>query len=218
MRGLLTSATYLKCRNGDSSKHGSFPKENEGSIKQQTQIKQIKKMDGDHCESCEGKAITHAKGGEEKIPSEKFQKIRVSTVSSIKQNDGENYMNFIQTSLKTSVVLLLISGLIYVVPSAVNAEESFSQTSQPAVSQNDLKTFAEAYTEVTQIYNVYENRITKAKEPDQATALQQEANKKMNQAVMDNGLSIEDYNAIYQKIENDPSLQQQFAQVLSQNP
>jgi hypothetical protein len=44
MRGLLTSATYLKCRNGDSSKHGSFPKENEGSIKQQTQIKQIKKI------------------------------------------------------------------------------------------------------------------------------------------------------------------------------
>jgi hypothetical protein len=127
-------------------------------------------------------------------------------------------MNFIQTSLKTSVVLLLVSGLIYVVPSVINAEESLSQTSQPAVSQNDLKTFAEAYTEVTQIYSVYENRITKAKEPDQATALQQEANQKMNQAVMDNGLSIEDYNAIYQKIENDPSLQQQFTQVLSQNP
>jgi hypothetical protein len=40
----------------------------------------------------------------------------------------------------------------------------------------------------------------------------------MNQAVTDHGLSIEDYNSIYRTIEKDPSLKQQFTQVLSQNP
>lgn len=127
-------------------------------------------------------------------------------------------MNFIQISLKASFGLLLVSGLMGFVPSVIHAEESLSQTSQQAVSQSDIKSFAEAYTEVAQIYTVYENRITKSKEPDQATALQQEANKKMNQVVIDSGLSIEDYNAIYKKIENDPGLQQQLTQVLTQNP
>jgi hypothetical protein len=166
------------------------------------------------------KTITHAKGGEEKIPSENLKRFLWPRYhqSKIKQNEGENCMNFIQPSLKSSFGLLLVSGLMSVVPSVINAEESLNQTSPQAVSQSDIKSFAEAYTEVTQIYNVYENRITKSKEPDQATALQQEANKKMNQAVIDNGLSIEDYNAIYKKIEKDPGLKQQFTQVLSQTP
>lgn len=126
-------------------------------------------------------------------------------------------MSRMQTSIKSSVVMLLASGLFTAVPLAAHAEEGFSQASQQEISKNELKTFAEAYTEVTQIYNTYENRITQSKEPDQATALQQEANQKMNQAVMDKGLSIEDYNSIYKKIEQDPGLQQQFTQVLSEN-
>jgi hypothetical protein len=128
-------------------------------------------------------------------------------------------MNLIQTNLKTFMVFLLISGLINVIPFAINAEElSQSSPQQKEVSQDDLKIFAEAYTEVSQIYNVYENRITQSKEPDQAMALQQEANQKMNQAVQEKGLSIEDYNAIYRTIEKDPNLQQQFTQVLSEKP
>jgi GTP1/Obg family GTP-binding protein len=104
------------------------------------------------------------------------------------------------------------------VPFTVNAEESLSLASQQEVSQDDLKTFAEAYAQVSQVYNVYENRIIKSKEPGQATALQQEANQKMNQAVRNHGLSIEDYNSIHRMIEKDPSLKQQLTQLLIENP
>lgn len=127
-------------------------------------------------------------------------------------------MNLIQTNLKVFIVLFLISGLINAVPFTVNAEESLSRASQQEVSQDDLKTFAEAYTQVSQVYNVYENRIIKSKEPGQATALQQEANQKMNQAVRNHGLSIEDYNSIHRMIEKDPSLKQQLTQLLIENP
>jgi hypothetical protein len=127
-------------------------------------------------------------------------------------------MNLIQTTFKSFIALLLMSGLIHAVPFAVHAEEGLpTQASQQKVSEEDLKTFADAYTEVTQIYNDYENRITQSKEPDQATALQQEANQKMNQVVKEKGLSIEDYNAIYRTIENDPVIQQQFTQILTEN-
>lgn len=127
-------------------------------------------------------------------------------------------MNLIQTNLKVFIVLFLISGLINAVPFTVNAEESLSLASQQEVSQDDLKTFAEAYAQVSQVYNVYENRIIKSKEPGQATALQQEANQKMNQAVRNHGLSIEDYNSIHRMIEKDPSLKQQLTQLLIENP
>ncbi len=126
-------------------------------------------------------------------------------------------MKLIHHNLKSFFALLLISGFINI-PFATHAEDGLSQASQQEVSDADLKTFAEAYTEVTQIYNVYENRITKSKEQEQAMALQQEANQKMNQAVKDKGLSIEDYNSIYKQIENNPSLQQQFTQVLTETP
>jgi hypothetical protein len=127
-------------------------------------------------------------------------------------------MNAIKINIKSVFTLLLISGFLTVVPFAVHADPGVSGSPQQELTQSDLETFAKAYTEVTQIYTVYEHRITESSEPEQATALQQEANEKMNQAVMDNGLSIEDYNAIYRTIEQDPALQQQFTQVLSETP
>ena len=128
-------------------------------------------------------------------------------------------MNAIKINLKSFFMFLLISGFILTaVPFVAQADQSMAPSSGQEVSKDELETFAKAYTEVSQIYNVYENRITQSKEPEQATALQQEANKKMNQAVTDHGLSIEDYNSIYRTIEKDPSLKQQFTQVLSENP
>jgi hypothetical protein len=127
-------------------------------------------------------------------------------------------MNAIKINIKSVFTLLLVSGFLTFVPFAVHADPGVSGSPQQDLTQSDLKTFAKAYTEVTQIYTVYEHRITESSEPEQATALQQEANEKMNQAVMDNGLTIEDYNAIYRTIEQDPALQQQFTQVLSETP
>jgi hypothetical protein len=156
-------------------------------------------------------------GKEVEISSEKLEGVLVSTLSPSRRMK-EKIMNLIQTNLKVFIVLFLISGLINAVPFTVNAEESLSLASQQEVSQDDLKTFAEAYAQVSQVYNVYENRIIKSKEPGQATALQQEANQKMNQAVRNHGLSIEDYNSIHRMIEKDPSLKQQLTQLLIENP
>lgn len=124
--------------------------------------------------------------------------------------------NAIQSNFRSLLAFLVITGSAGVFPLQVIADDGRSLASQQAISQDELQTFAEAYSQVTQIYNLYEQRITNSSESAQATALQQEANKKMNQAVVDNGLSIEDYNAIYRTIENDPSLQRQFTQALTQ--
>lgn len=79
----------------------------------------------------------------------------------------------------------------------------------------NLEPFAGAYKEVSQIHTAYKQRIIQAKDPAQTDALQQEANQKMNQAVADHGLTIADYNKIFQSIQNDPELKEEFMTVLN---
>jgi hypothetical protein len=126
-------------------------------------------------------------------------------------------MKVIRNNLMSLVGLLIAAGILTVGPAMAGSDQGQPMSaSQQEVTQDDLKTFAEAYTQVTQIYNAYEQRIINTSEPGEANALQQEANEKMNQAVMDTGLSIEDYNSMYRAIENDQGLQNELTQVLSQ--
>lgn len=119
-------------------------------------------------------------------------------------------------NLMSLVGSLIMAGILTVTPAMAGPSQGQAVPPAEDVTQDDLKTFAEAYTQVTQIYNAYEQRIINSSEPAEANALQQEANEKMNQAVMDSGLSIEDYNSMYRAIENDQGLQNELTQVLSQ--
>ncbi|MEO6202739.1 MAG: DUF4168 domain-containing protein, partial [Nitrospirales bacterium] len=75
--------------------------------------------------------------------------------------------------------------------------------------------FAGAYKEISQIHTTYKERIMQADDPGNSEALQQEANEKMSQAVTDHGLTISDYNTIFQSIQNDPALKEEFMTVLN---
>ena len=99
---------------------------------------------------------------------------------------------------------------------ALKAEVIQAQPSERENSENILKPFAGAYNEISQIHTSYEERIIQSNDPAQADALQQEANQKMQQAVANHGLTVEDYNALYKSIKNDPDLKKEFLMVLNQ--
>jgi hypothetical protein len=125
-------------------------------------------------------------------------------------------MKSIPVSLKSLRVLLLITSVLCLSPlAALKAQVVKSQPPQEEMSGNILEPFAEAYKEVSQIHTTYEQRIIQSNDPTQADVLQQEANQKMNQAVVDHGLTIEDYNTIFKNIENDPALKKEFMTVLN---
>ena len=125
-------------------------------------------------------------------------------------------MKSISMSLKSLSVLLLITGVLILAPLAVlNAEVAQSQPAERELSENMLEPFAGAYKEISQIHTTYEQRIIQSNDPAQADALQQEANQKMQQAVADHGLTVEDYNTLYKTIENDPALKKEFLMVLN---
>jgi hypothetical protein len=128
-------------------------------------------------------------------------------------------MKSIPMRLKSLRVLFLIISVLCLSPlAALNAQVAESQPPQKEINGDILEPFAGAYKEVSQIHTTYEQRIIKSNEPAQADALQQEANQKMKQAVVDHGMTIEDYNTIFQNIQNDPDLKKEFMTVLNRTP
>ena len=128
-------------------------------------------------------------------------------------------MNSMAMSLQALGVLVLTISLSGLSPlAAVNAQEVGSQPSPKELMGPNLEPFAGAYKEISQIHTTYKERIVQAADPTQSEALQQEANEKMSQAVADHGLTIGDYNTIFQKIQSDPALKEEFLTVLNRTP
>ena len=128
-------------------------------------------------------------------------------------------MNFMAMSLQALRVLLLIISVGGLSPLApLNAQDVGSQPLSKERIGPNLEPFAGAYKEISQIHTTYKERIVRAADPTQGEALQQEANEKMSQAVADHGLTIGDYNTIFQKIQSDPALKEEFLTVLNRTP
>ncbi|MCX4187502.1 DUF4168 domain-containing protein [Methylophaga sp. OBS4] len=66
------------------------------------------------------------------------------------------------------------------------------------LNQADLESIREEYAA----------KLEKADDPDQATALQQEASQTMVQAVQSAGLDVETYSQIAQAVRDDPALRE----------
>ena len=123
-------------------------------------------------------------------------------------------MNCISMSLKTLWALLLITSIWVVSPlTPLNAQNIEPRSPSKELIGPKLQPFVEAFKEVSQIHDEYKERILIADDPTQIETLQQEANQKMTQAVADHGLTIGDYNTIFQTIQNDPALKEEFMTV-----
>ncbi|MCA9500037.1 MAG: DUF4168 domain-containing protein [Nitrospira sp.] len=132
-------------------------------------------------------------------------------------------MNGMAMSLRKLSVLLVIPGIFGLGPisvvdaQGVNSQPQTveSQSMQKELIEPNLEPFAGAYKEISQIHTAYKERIIQTDDPSKSEALQEEANQKMTQAVADHGLTITDYNKIFQSIQNDPALKEEFMTVLN---
>jgi hypothetical protein len=145
-----------------------------------------------------------------------IREAQVVIMFSFKPFIRRNIMKSISMRLKSLRVLLLITSTLCLSPlPALKAQVAESQPPQKELTGDILEPFAGAYKEVSKIHTTYEQRIMQSNDPTQADALQQEANQKMKQAVVDHGLTIEDYNTLFKSIENDPALKEKFMTVLN---
>ncbi|GJL55248.1 MAG: hypothetical protein NPIRA02_23800 [Nitrospirales bacterium] len=125
-------------------------------------------------------------------------------------------MNSMTRKSKSLCGFLLVSSLLVLFPlGTLSAQPVESQPAAEQITGEKLEPFAGAYKKVSEINAAYKERIVEAGDPAKTQALQEEANEKMNQAVHDHGLTIEDYNTIFKAILNDEQLKEEFMTVLN---
>jgi|GEM_PF-394249 len=84
------------------------------------------------------------------------------------------------------------------------------QTEQIDVSDSDVQGFVEAYMAVQAVNQEYTQKLQAVEDPEEATELQQEAQGKMEEAVSDSGLSIDQYQQIANQAGQDEELRGQI--------
>jgi hypothetical protein len=80
--------------------------------------------------------------------------------------------------------------------------------------QEELVQFTEAFLEVTEIRQDMEAQVAQAQSPEEANALQQEANDQMVAALDDHGMTTERYSEIVNLINQDEAVRNDFEELL----
>lgn len=77
--------------------------------------------------------------------------------------------------------------------------------------------FIDAYADIMDIQVSYTEQLEAVTEEAEANALQQQAQMEMQEAVVDNELTIQQYNQIIQMAANNPELQQELEAAIQEN-
>lgn len=88
------------------------------------------------------------------------------------------------------------------------------QAPQMEVDDATVNNFVGAYTDVQKIHNEYAQRLQNVEDAEEATGLQQEAQNKMQEAVTDNNITVEEYQTIAQQIGQDAELRSRIQERL----
>ena len=119
------------------------------------------------------------------------------------------------TMLKSRVVSASLLALFMAAGSSQVLAQQASQPQAPQtapamqasdISDKKLEKFAESLDQIMEIRQDFTAKLEKTGDPAEAQQLQQQANEKMMETVENNNLSIEEYNAINQAVQNDPQL------------
>jgi hypothetical protein len=103
---------------------------------------------------------------------------------------------------------LLLSMLLPA--SMIQAQEAVPGPSTPgeqrAVSETELRSFAKAYVEFEKIRNEYAPKVGSAATPQEKGAVEQEAVVKFGKALEKEGMTMQQYSALYQTVSVDQQL------------
>ena len=119
--------------------------------------------------------------------------------------------------------LLTISALFSAALLAGSASAQQQPAPAPAPAQTmeitpEIKEkFIDAYADIMEIQVDYTEQLEAVTEEAEANALQQQAQMEMQEAVVDNELTIQQYNQIIQMAANNPELQQELQAAIQEN-
>ncbi|KFF47644.1 hypothetical protein GY26_19130 [Gammaproteobacteria bacterium MFB021] len=105
---------------------------------------------------------------------------------------------------------MMTTGLASAPVMAQDTADSAAKTQAPAKNFSDaqLQHFADASQQIASISQDYTEQLQNASDEGQQQKIRQQANDEMVEAVKDNEMSVEQFNAIGQAIQQDPQLMQ----------
>lgn len=117
--------------------------------------------------------------------------------------------------------MVFAAGLILLSAPPVDAADGkavqLAQSQQGTVSEQEIRTYAAAVTEVRELSAEWQQRIQQDAKSDQdLQQMRRQANQEMVQAIRDEGLSVEDYNRITQISAENPEISKKIADHLTQ--
>lgn len=91
-----------------------------------------------------------------------------------------------------------------------NAQQTQQQAPAAEYGDEELRAFAQASVEVQQLNEQWMPEISAAENQAEAEQLRAEATSQMVQAIQGEGLTVEDYNAIFDQARQDPDVASQI--------
>lgn len=95
------------------------------------------------------------------------------------------------------------------------AQQQMEQMANQPITDEQLEQFAEALDDIERINDEFVTQLEQAESQEQAQELQISAQSEMVEAVEDSGLTVEEYNAIAYRMQNDPEIQERIEDIRS---
>ena len=117
-------------------------------------------------------------------------------------------------------LLTIAFALVFLLVAAqsVNAQQQggyeqemmMPQPGSVEVSDAELEKVANAYIQITEIREAFQESLAEVSDPEQAQQLQEQAGQAMVDAVQDNGLDVQKYNEVMEAAQVDEELREQL--------
>lgn len=126
--------------------------------------------------------------------------------------------------LKRTFALSAIAAALFSMPAMAQqsqqqqqqqAQQQMEEMANQPVTDAQLEQFAEALDEIESINDDFVAQLEQAETQEEAQQLQIAAQSEMVEAVEDSGLTVEEYNAIAYRMQNDPEIQEKIEDLRS---
>ena len=118
----------------------------------------------------------------------------------------------VRTRLSAVVLGALLAGSSVAMAQQPSPSTGDQSKKTQAISEDKLNAAAAALAAVSRVHQDYQKRINSAVSPDDKKRIVEEANKALEKAITDKGLSIDEYNAIVDVAQNDPEFKAKLIQ------
>lgn len=94
--------------------------------------------------------------------------------------------------------------------------QDYGAPAEATYTDEELRAYAAAATEVQRINESYQPQLEAAESPEEVQAVREQATGQMVEAVEDEGLSVDRYNEIFQAAQADPEVAEQISQYVQE--